>query len=134
MRLPITNLTAIGFKKESHIWTNSTEAYTLMDDIFNDCLDDFLLEEWDELQDCFRMGAKWSHVYAANAVILLGVAFASFATFFGIIIPVVRIIAGCALNLFCFLNLLLWIVTAVYRFNNWGSLCAMNKIPTDWKA
>ena len=80
------------------------------------------------------MGAKWSHVYAANAVILLGVAFASFATFFGIIIPVVRIIAGCALNLFCFLNLLLWIVTAVYRFNNWGSLCAMNKIPTDWKA
>ena len=131
MRLPISNLTALGFKSSKHIWTNSTEANTLMEDIYNECKED---PDYDDLQDCFRGGAKWSHIYAANAVILLGVAFSSLTTFFGIFLPVIRIVAGCALNLFCFLNFLLFIVTAVYRFNSWGTLCAMNKIPTNWKA
>ena len=49
MRLPISNLTAIGFSNPDHIWTNSTEAKSLMDEIYEDCKADFLAEDYDEL-------------------------------------------------------------------------------------
>ena len=71
MRLPVSNLTALGFKNSSHIWTNSTDATTLMEEIYTDCKED---EDYDEVAKKKKVTPTLSYMAMKNIkkLLLLG--------------------------------------------------------------
>ena len=96
-------------------YSDATEAAELTADILKDCD-----------ADCQKLGSRWSHIYASMGTIMLLVLLASICVCVGAYKPMLRCVAACCMTCLCCAHFCTFIAVAVYRFNDFGKLCALS--------
>ena len=82
--------------------------------------------------DCQKAGSRWSHVYFSMGFLMLFVLLATICVCVGVYKPVLRCIASCCMSCLCCAHFCTWIAVAVYRFRDYGKLCALSKAWTNY--
>ena len=81
-------------------------------------------------KECRDKGSQWSSVIFFNAVIMLAVFLNMCCAGFGGIMPLCRLVGAYFASLLCLGHLAVIVITAVYRYNSMGMLCALSSSPT----
>ncbi len=96
-------------------FSDDKEAADLLADLGKDCD-----------SDCTKAGSQWSVAFVLNAIVCTLIITNMICVCVGSRVPISRLIASCCACCICCFHVATIIVTAVFRFRNYGQYCALS--------
>ena len=78
-----------------------------------------------------KAGSRWSSIYAMNGVLMLFIFFNMICVGIGAFNATSRFLGACCAPILCFAHFGMIIATGVFRFSDYGKLCALSKLYTN---